>query len=497
MSSPKRVVILEDRAEDAILLVRELGRHGFEPDWSRVESREEYLDTLAWLPDVILADYTLPRFDALEALRLLKDRGLDIPFIVVTGTIGEERAVECMRAGASDYLLKDRLTRLGPAVSRALAEKELRDQKIAAEAALQKLKERLEVENEYLQAEIDATHHTDEMVGTSPALEGVRDQVRRVAGTGATVLILGETGTGKELVARAVHRASPRGHRPLVKVNCASLPASLVESELFGHERGAFTGATAQRRGRFEIADGGTLFLDEVGELPLEVQAKLLRVLQDGELERVGSSATVRFDTRIIAATNRDLLREVSEGRFRRDLYYRLNVFPIEAPALRARSEDIPFLVSFFVTRIARRLGKPAPEVPEDVTRKLMGYTWPGNVRELENVIERAVILTTGKVLAIDPAWLVPEGERASRSNAAGGVGTLADGTLADAERRHIRLVLDKVEWRIAGRGGAAEQLGLKPSTLRSRMEKLGLKRGLAREGISSSASFRGSDESS
>ncbi|HJS72636.1 MAG TPA: sigma-54 dependent transcriptional regulator, partial [Vicinamibacteria bacterium] len=321
MSSPIRVLLLEDRADDAVLLARELVRHGFEPDWSRVETRAEYLEALTLRPDVILADYTLPRFDALAALRLLREEGFDIPFIVVTGTIGEERAVECMREGASDYLLKDRLTRLGPAVMRALEEKKLRDQKHAAETALQELKERLEVENEYLQAEIDSEHHIDEMVGTSPALERVRGQVRQVAGTDATVLILGETGTGKELVARAVHRSSGRRDRPLVKVDCASLPAGLIESELFGHERGAFTGATALRRGRFEVASGGTLFLDEVGELPLELQAKLLRVLQDGELERLGSSETTRVNTRILAATNRDLRQGVSDGHFRRDLY--------------------------------------------------------------------------------------------------------------------------------------------------------------------------------
>ncbi len=483
MSSPIRVLILEDRADDALLLVRELERHGFGPEWSRTENRADYLEGLARKPDVILADYTLPRFDALEALRLLKAQGSDIPFIIVTGTIGEERAVECMREGASDYLLKDRLTRLGPAVTRALAEKELREQKLAAEAALQKLKERLEVENEYLQAEIDATHHIDEMVGASSALERVREQVRQVAGTGATVLILGETGTGKELIARSVHRSSSRRNRPLVKVNCASLPAGLIESELFGHERGAFTGAMAQHRGRFEVADGGTLFLDEVGELPLDLQAKLLRVLQDGELERVGSSVTIRVDTRIIAATNRNLLQGVTDGHFRRDLYYRLHVFPVEAPPLRARREDIPLLVFFFVVRFARKLGKPVPVVPEEAMKDLMRYSWPGNVRELENVIERAAILTTGSTLAFDPGWLIPETpDPATTTMAAGGGGVVEEGTLADLERRHILRVLEETQWRIAGRGGAAEQLGLKPSTLRSRMGKLGLRRGFGRE---------------
>jgi DNA-binding NtrC family response regulator len=470
MSSSIRVLLLEDRADDALLLARELERHGFEPDWSRVETRAEYLEALTRRPDVILADYTLPRFDALAALRLLREEELDIPFIVVTGTIGEERAVECMREGASDYLLKDRLTRLGPAVTRALEEKKLRDEKQAAEAALQKLTERLEVENEYLQAEIDSAHHIDEMVGTSAALERVREQVRQVAGTDATVLILGETGTGKELVARAVHRSSGRRDRPLVKVNCASLPAGLIESELFGHERGAFTGATAQRRGRFEVASGGTLFLDEVGELPLELQAKLLRVLQDGELERLGSSATTRVNTRILAATNRDLRQAVADGQFRRDLYYRLNVFPIEAPPLRTRREDIGLLVSFFVERFSRKHGKPAPAVPELALKKLLAYSWPGNVRELENVIERASILTAGDTLSLDPAWLVPESKDSESIPG-------DEGTLAEAERRHIVRALEKTHWRIAGRGGAAEQLGLKPSTLRSRMEKLGVRR--------------------
>ena len=477
MPPPIRVLILEDRADDARLLARELERHGFEPEWSRVEDRADYLEALARKPDVILADYTLPRFDALEALRLLKGRGLDIPFLIVTGTIGEERAVECMREGASDYLLKDRLTRLGPAVTRALAEKELRGQKLAAEAALQRLKERLEVENEYLQAEINATHHIDEMVGESGALERVREQVRQVAGTDATVLILGETGTGKELIARAVHRSSSRRDRPLVKVNCASLPTGLIESELFGHERGAFTGAIAQHRGRFEVADGGTLFLDEVGELPLELQAKLLRVLQDGELERVGSSATIRVDTRIIAATNRDLLQGVTDGHFRRDLYYRLHVFPIEAPPLRARGEDVPLLVSFFVVRFARKLGKPVPEVPEEAMRELMRYSWPGNVRELENVIERATILAAGNILAFDRAWLIPEAPDSATRTIASTSDEAGRGTLAEMEKRHILRVLEKTQWQIAGRGGAAEQLGLNPSTLRSRMEKLGLHR--------------------
>jgi DNA-binding NtrC family response regulator len=463
-----RVLILEDSADDAALFVRALRRHGYEPDFRRAANRSEYVDGLEWRPDVILADYTLPQFDALEALRLLKERELDVPFLIVTGTIGEERAVECMREGASDYLLKDRLTRLGTAVSRALAERELRGQKVAAEKALQKLMERLEVENEYLQQEINRAVHFQELIGASVALQRVREQIQQVAKTDATVLILGETGTGKELIARAVHQQSSRGERPLVKVNCASLPPSLIESELFGHEKGAFTGAMRQHQGRFEVADGGTLFLDEVGELPLGLQAKLLRVLQDGELERVGSSRTFRVDTRVIAATNRDLSSAIAAGEFRQDLYYRLHVFPITAPPLRERAEDIPLLAQFFAARFARKLGKPVPEIPETTLNALVRYSWPGNVRELENVLERAAILSKGRTLPLEDVRLDPvEGAADSREG----------DTLSTMERRHIVRALEKTGWRVAGKGGAADKLGLKPSTLRSRMEKLGIQR--------------------
>jgi DNA-binding NtrC family response regulator len=463
---PVRVLVLEDSADDAALVVRELRRHGFEPDWWRAATRAEYEDGLERGPDVILADYTLPQFDALQALRILKERELNVPFLIVTGTIGEERAVQCMREGASDYLLKDRLARLGAAVTRALEEKELREQKVQAEKALQKLMERLEVENEYLQEEINRAVHFQELVGRSPALERVREQIRQVAPTDATVLILGETGTGKELIARAVHRESSRPRRPLVKVNCASLPATLIESELFGHERGAFTGAVSQHQGRFEVADGGTLFLDEVGEVPLELQAKLLRVLQDGEFERVGSSRTLRVDTRVIAATNRDLLAAIAAGEFRQDLYYRLHVFPITAPPLRERKEDIPLLAVFFVAQFARKLGRPVPGIPDGAMRALIRYSWPGNVRELENVLERAVILTKGATLAFDDVRLDEDAGGAAKGD-----------TLAAMERRHIEQVLEKTGWRVAGKGGAAEKLGLKPSTLRSRMERLGVQR--------------------
>jgi transcriptional regulator with GAF, ATPase, and Fis domain len=281
------------------------------------------------------------------------------------------------------------------------------------------------------------------------------------------VLILGETGTGKELVARAIHRNSKRHNGPFVRVNCAALPESLLESELFGHEHGAFTGATQQRTGRFELADGGTIFLDEVGEMSIAAQSRLLRVLQEHELERVGGTRTIQIDVRVLAATNRNLLDMVEQCTFREDLYYRLNVFPIPIPALRERPEDIPTLVRFFLAKIGSRLGKPIDKVPDDVCATLRTYAWPGNVRELENVVERAIILTPGDSLQLPAGAIATGRKRASRS--AG----LA--SLAEVERDHIRAVLNHTGGVIAGPKGAAGILGLNPNTLRSRMEKLGI----------------------
>jgi chemotaxis protein methyltransferase CheR len=333
-------------------------------------------------------------------------------------------------------------------------------------------KDRLEAENVVLQQEIRRSGEFEEIVGRSPALAVVLHQVSQVAETDAPVLVLGETGTGKDLVARAIHDRSRRRHRPLVTVNCAALPAALIESELFGYERGAFTGALARTPGRFEVADGGTILLDEVGELPLEVQAKLLRVLQSGEFERLGSSRTLRADVRLIAATNRDLEREVREGRFRADLFYRLGVFPLTLPPLRNRPEDIPLLVWHAIARKQTRLGRHIERVPERLMRAFRAYGWPGNIRELENVVERALILSTGPTLAIDPMFA---GARRSFPQPAGGL-------LSDVERRHILDVLEQCAWRVAGHGNAAERLGLNRSTLLSRMKKLGIRRP-AREG--------------
>ncbi len=331
---------------------------------------------------------------------------------------------------------------------------------------LEVLKNRLQAENTYLQDEIKLQHNFGNIITRSETLKRVLRSVEQVAATDATVLITGESGTGKELLARAIHQLSLRGDRPLVKVNCAALPAELIESELFGHEKGAFTGAIAKKIGRFELADGGTIFLDEIGDLPLGLQAKLLRVLQEGEFERLGSPKTITVDVRVIAATNRDLEREKEEGHFREDLYYRLCVVPIESPPLRARKEDIPLLVTHFVKKYSKKVGKQIEAIPQSVIDTLQGYHWPGNVRELENVIERAVILSPGKKLVLGD-WL-------SKAPTASDGALLC--TLEENERRHILKALELTGGRVSGAKGAAKLLNINPNTLTSRMKKLGLR---------------------
>jgi formate hydrogenlyase transcriptional activator len=291
--------------------------------------------------------------------------------------------------------------------------------------------------------------------------------LEQVAPTEATVLIHGETGTGKELLARAVHDRSWRKDRPLVKVNCGSIPSGLVESELFGHEKGAFTGATQRRIGRFELANGGTIFLDEVTELPIDTQVKLLRVLQEGEFERVGSNQTLKVDVRVIAATNRNLKEVVQNGTFRSDLFYRLNVFPLEVPSLRERKDDIPLLVNFFLSKFGKKLGKEVRGVSQRTMEGLINYSWPGNVRELQNVVERGVVLAGGPIVNIDDAKMGFDGA-AQKS---------AVDTLENVERNHILRALNETSWVVHGKKGAAEILGINPSTLRSRMEKLGIRK--------------------
>ncbi len=332
---------------------------------------------------------------------------------------------------------------------------------------VERLKNQLQAENVYLQDEIKLFHNFEDIITSSETFKKVLSEVEQVAVTDATVLILGETGTGKELFARAIHSISSRSHRPLVKVDCAALPANLIESELFGHEKGAFTGAVSRKIGRFELADGGTIFLDEIGELPLELQPKLLRVLQEGEFERLGNPHPLKVDVRVIAATNRDLDSETRSGRFREDLYYRLNVFPIVIPPLKERKEDIPLLVKHFMKKYSAKSGKQVEMVSQNLIDKLQAYHWPGNVRELENIIERAVIITQGKKLMLGD-WL-PKTEHLP--------GESYIPTLEELEKKHILEVLELTGWRIRGERGAANILNLKPTTLASRMTKLGIKR--------------------
>jgi formate hydrogenlyase transcriptional activator len=343
------------------------------------------------------------------------------------------------------------------------------------------LKDQLAQEKVYLEDEIRSELNFEEIVGKSEALRRVLTLVETVAPTDSTVLIYGETGTGKELIARAVHNLSSRGSNAFVKLNCAAIPTGLLESELFGHEKGAFTGAIAQRAGRFELANRGTVFLDEVGEIPLELQPKLLRVLQEREFERLGSTRTLRTDARLIAATNRDLEGLVAEQKFRSDLYYRLNVFPVRVPALRERPEDIPLLVRHFAQQFSRRMNKSIDSIPSETMTTLVQYHWPGNIRELQNVIERAVILSTGPVLK------VPTDQLHFRASAVG-EGALSHGngnlqaSLDEAERQEIVAALDKTNWIVAGPNGAASRLGMKRSTLQSRMQKLGIR--VSRSGV-------------
>jgi transcriptional regulator with GAF, ATPase, and Fis domain len=332
---------------------------------------------------------------------------------------------------------------------------------------IQQLSERLQAENVHLQQEVSREYDFGEIIGHSDAMSYVFFRVEQVAPQDATVLLLGETGTGKGLVARALHNRSARKDRPMITVNCTALPANLIESELFGREKGAFTGASARQMGRFELADGGTIFLDEIGEMPLELQVKLLRVIQDGEFERLGSPRTLKVNVRIIAASNRNLEEEIRAGRFREDLFYRLSVFPITIPPLRQRTDDIELLVRYFVAKYTKKTGKKIDTIPKETLELFRHYRWPGNVRELENVIERAVITSQGPVLQVLDRFDVfrkPEDEQGLKS-------------LGDLERDHIVQVLQKTGWRIEGPKGAALLLGLNPSTLRARMRKYGLRR--------------------
>jgi PAS domain S-box-containing protein len=590
-----RILCLEDNRGDVELVQETLEADGIFCDITRVENEADFIASLEQGSfDLILADYTLPSFDGISALRIARQRWPHVPFIFVSGTLGEEVAIEALKIGATDYVFKTRLSRIVPSVQRALREAGERLELSRAEEALRrseaylaeaqrlshtgsfgwdvslgesywsretfrifgyepaarvpielvverthpedksavlqfigrvsrerkefdfehrllmpdgsvkyvrvvghpsedqsgslelvgavtditerkraeadlrqaldeikKLRDQLYKENIALREEIDKTSMFEEIVGDSPALQAVLALVAKVAPIDSTVLITGETGTGKELIARAIHKRSRRSARAFVSVNCAATPAALIASELFGHEKGAFTGALQRRLGRFELAEGGTIFLDEIGELSAEAQIALLRVLQEREFERVGGSQPIRTDVRVIAATNRDLKAAIAGGTFRSDLFYRLNVFPIEMPPLRDRREDIPTLIEHFIHRYSRKAGKKITSIEKRTLELLESYAWPGNIRELQNVIERSVIVCDTDLFSVDPSWL----SLASSSQ--------RQNTSPVQEKEAIEAALAATGGRVSGPSGAAAQLSMPPSTLESKIRTL------------------------
>jgi formate hydrogenlyase transcriptional activator len=454
--NPIVFVVDDDRSirESLRNLIRSVGL-----DVQTFASAQEFLiSQRAEAPSCLVLDVKLPGLSGLDLQQELAKGDVQIPIIFITGYGDIPTTVRAMKAGAVEFLTKpfldeDLLNAVEQAVKRS--------------RQIEQLKKKPAEEKQYSEDELRSEISFSEIVGQSAALCRVLKQVETVAPTDSTVLIHGETGTGKELIARAIHNLSLRCSKPFVKINCVAIPTGLLESELFGHEKGAFTGAIAQRIGRFEFANGGTLFLDEIGDIPLELQPKLLRVLQEQEFERLGSTRTIHVDVRLVAATNSDLAQMVSQKQFRSDLYYRLNVFPIVIPPLRDRREDIPLLVSYFAQKYARRMKKRIDTIPTEVMNALSEYHWPGNVRELENIIERAVILSQGTDLHVS----LPELKAAARE------GAQPVTSLEAAEREHIVRALQAANWVIGGPTGAAAKLGMKRTTLQSKMQKLGISR--------------------
>jgi PAS domain S-box-containing protein len=595
-----RILSLEDDPNDAELIQAVLEGEEIECEVTRVDTRAEFLAAVEKGGiDLILADYTLPSFDGLSALKLAMISCPEVPFIFVSGTLGEEVAIEALKIGATDYVLKTRLPRLVPSVHRALREARDRAERARAETALRRseaylaaaqrlsltgsfgwniasgeiywsretfrifdyepearatielvqqrvhpedqtfvrqivdrvsrekqefdfehrlltrdgstkfvrvvghpstdqagqfefvgaitditerknaeaelqkavneintLRDQLYKENIALREEVDKISMFEEIVGESPALQAVLARVARVAPTDSTVLVTGETGTGKELIARAIHKRSQRSSRAFVTVNCAAIPPTLIASELFGHERGAFTGALQRRLGRFELAEGGTIFLDEIGELPPETQIALLRVLQEREFERVGGGQPIRTDVRVITATNRDLEASIAAGTFRKDLFYRLNVFPIQIPPLRERKEDVATLVEYFIHRYSRKAGKKIGTIEKKTLELLKSYAWPGNIRELQNIIERSVIVCDEGPFSVDPSWISLESSSTQMTR------PFARKSAAQ-EREAIETALAAAGGYVSGPEGAAARLGMPASTLESKIKSL------------------------
>ena len=503
------ILIVDDLERNVTLLEQMLHTTGYTTIASTMNPQEVCALHQKNNYDLILLDLQMPVMDGFQVMEGLKADNTDsyLPVLVITAQ--PDHKLRALQAGAKDFvtkpfdlaeinmrihnmleirLLHKKLSNYSKELEQTVLERtdELQksnaqltqevEERKKAEGSLQctyaeikDLKDRLQAENIYLQQEVDQKYNFGEIVGQSNILSRVFAQVEQVAPMNATVLLLGETGTGKGVVARAVHSSSTRKNRPLITVNCTTLPATLVESELFGRERGAFTGSDARQIGRFELADGGTIFLDEIGEMPLELQCKLLRVIQDGEFERLGSPRTIKVDVRIIAATNRNLAEEVKNGKFREDLFYRLNVFPITLPPLRQRKEDIPLLVNHFVAKFNTKIGKRIETVSKDTLNALQEYHWPGNVRELESIIERAVIISNGNALQVLDRF-----DTFRKTEDANGQDIKA---LVELEHDHVLQVLQKVGWRIEGKNGAAILLGLNASTLRARMRKYGIVR--------------------
>ncbi|MDA3892695.1 MAG: sigma-54 dependent transcriptional regulator [Salinivirgaceae bacterium] len=480
------ILIVDDNLNNLQVLGNFLKLKNYKTDFAT--SGKAAFDWLDKKPfDLILLDITMPEMDGYEVCTLIRRQKeyKDIPIIFLTSKTDRDDILKGFNLGAQDYItkpfdeeillarvethlllykmqknvetiIKTRTTEL------EISQLELKKQLLQVEI----LKNKLHDENQYMQEEIKLNNNFEEIIGESKSLKSTLKNVQQVASTNSTVLIKGETGTGKELIARSIHNLSKRKDQPLIKLNCAAIPESLIESELFGHEKGAFTGAIATRKGKFEIAHNGTLFLDEIGELPLSLQPKLLRVIQEGEIERVGSNKIIKVNVRLISATNRNINKMVDEGGFRADLFYRLNAFPIEIAPLRERVEDIKPLVRYFMNNYTKKFGKNSIDISEAQTKILCDYSWPGNVREMENLLERAIILSTGKQLKLDPDFFNIEKNK-----------SLVIKSLDEFERDYILQVLESVNWSISGENGAANLLKIHPNTLRSRMQKLNIKK--------------------